>query len=403
MSLRNIGIVYRKELIDSLRDRRTVISMIVVPLLLMPLLTIGMVVLTLTVIGQAREEVPPVMILGGEDSPHVREELQKRKDIRIVPTNPDYAEEISNKQIRAAVEIPAGFEAKLASGESSTVKIYMYEGELKSGFGADRLQAFFRDLRDRAVRERLQARQLPLSLVRPFDIEQKNVAPPEKVGGAILGGMVPYLVILLCLTGAMYPAMDLTAGEKERGTIETILCSPVSRTHLVLGKFLMVLTASIATAVLAITSMAVSFGVGKKLLLGVAHGAADPALQLIITGKAMFSIFLVVLPLAVFFSAALLALALFAKSFKEAQSYISPLMIVVVLPAVAALLPGVELNPALALVPVLNTSLVSKEIITGTYHWNLIAVIFLSSSAYAAVALSIAVKLFQREDVLFRT
>jgi sodium transport system permease protein len=110
-----------------------------------------------------------------------------------------------------------------------------------------------------------------------------------------------------------------------------------------------------------------------------------------------------VLPLAVFFSAALLALSLFAKSFKEAQSYISPLMIVAVLPAVAALLPGVELTPALALVPVLNTSLVSKEIITGTYHWNFIALIFLSSSVYAGVALAIAVKLFQREDVLFRT
>ena len=83
----------------------------------------------------------------------------------------------------------------------------------------------------------------------------------------------------------MYPAMDLTAGEKERGTIETILCSPVSRTHLVLGKFLMVLTASIATAVLAIMSMAVSFGAGKKMLLGVTHGAADSALQITITGK----------------------------------------------------------------------------------------------------------------------
>jgi sodium transport system permease protein len=403
MSVRNIGIVYRKELIDSLRDRRTVISMVVVPLLLMPLLTIGMVVLTFSVIGKAKEEIPAVMILGGEDSPHLREELQKLKDVRIVPAKPDYADEISNKEIRAAVEIPEGFEARLASGESSTVKIYMYEGELKSSFGADRLQRFFRELRDRAIRERLEARQLPLSLVRPFDIEQKNVAPPEKVGGAILGGMVPYLVILLCLTGAMYPAMDLTAGEKERGTIETILCSPVSRTHLVLGKFLMVLTASVATAALAIISMAASFGVGKKLLLGATHGAADAALQITITAKAMVSIFFVVLPLAVFFSAALLALALFAKSFKEAQSYISPLMIVVVLPAVASLLPGVELNPALALVPVLNTSLVSKEIITGTYHWNLIAVIFLSSSAYAAVALAIAVKLFQREDVLFRT
>jgi sodium transport system permease protein len=402
MSVRNIGIVYRKELIDSLRDRRTVISMTVVPLLLMPLLAIGLGLFLLQV-GHAMNEIPQIMILGGEDSPHVREELQKLKDVRVIPAKPDYAEEISNKEIRAAVEIPEGFEAKLASGESSTVKIYMYEGELKSSFGADRLQRFFRELRDRAVRERLEARQLPDSLVRPFDIVQKNVAPPEKVGGAILGGMVPYLVILLCLTGAMYPAMDLTAGEKERGTMETILCSPVSRTHLVLGKFLMVLTAAVATAILAIVSMAVSFGLGKKLLLGITHGAADAALQITITGKAMVSIFLVVLPLAVFFSAALLALALFAKSFKEAQSYISPLMIVVVLPAVASLLPGMELNFALALVPVVNTSLVSKEIITGTYHWNLIAVIFLSSSAYAAAALAIAVKLFQREDVLFRT
>ena len=403
MSLRNVGIVYHKELVDSLRDRRTVISMIVVPLLLMPLLTIGMGALSLTLVDQARKEIPRVMILGGADSPGVVAELQQLKDLEVVPANPDFADEISNKEIRAAVEIPQGFEAKLAAGETSTVKIYMYEGELKSGFGADRLQRFFRELRDRTIRQHLEARQLPISLVRPFDIEQKNVAPPEKVGGAILGGLVPYFVILLCLTGAMYPAMDLTAGEKERGTIETILCSPVSRTHLVLGKFLMVLTASVATAILTIASMAVSFGAGKKLLLGVTQGEADAALQITITGKAMISIFFIVLPLAVFFSAALLALSLFAKSFKEAQSYISPLMIVAVLPAVAAISPGVELSPALALVPVLNTSLVSKEIITGTYQWNLIALIFLSSSVYAVAALAIAVKLFQREDVLFRT
>jgi sodium transport system permease protein len=121
------------------------------------------------------------------------------------------------------------------------------------------------------------------------------------------------------------------------------------------------------------------------------------------TAKAVISVFTMVLPLAVLFSAALLAIALFAKSYKEAQSYISPLMIVVVLPAVAAVLPGVELNTALALVPVLNTSLISKEIMTGTYHWKYIALIFASSCAYAAGAIAIAVKLFQREDVLFRT
>jgi sodium transport system permease protein len=403
MSLRNIGIVYRKELVDSLRDRRTVISMVAVPLLLMPLLTVGMGVLSAKLVGQAMEEVPKVMILGGEDSPSVRAELDQLKDVQIIPAKPDYAEEISNQQIRAAVEIPKDFDARLDAGEAMTIKIYMYEGELKSGFGANRLQKFFRDLRDRSIREHLRARQLPQSLVRPFDIEEQNVAPPEKVGGAVLGGLVPYFIILLCLTGAMYPAMDLTAGEKERGTIETILCSPVSRTHLVLGKFLMVLTASIATAVLAITSMAVSFGVGKKMLLGVAHGAADAALQITMTTKTVVSIFIMILPLAVLFSAALLAISLFAKSFKEAQSYLSPLMIVVVLPAVAALLPGVELNTTWALVPVLNTSLVSKEIIAGTYHWKYIALIFVSSCIYATAAIAIAVKLFQREDVLFRS
>ena len=403
MNLRNIAIIYRKELIDSLRDRRTLISMVVVPLLLMPLLTIGMGVLSAKLVGQAKEEVPKVMILGGANSPEVMAELEKLKKVRVVPAKPDYAAEIANRRVRAAVEIPKDFDAGLAEGEPMTVKIYMYEGDLKSTFGADRLQRFFRDLRDHVIRERLAARQLPEGLVRPFEIRQQNVAPAEKVGGAILGGLVPYFIILLCLTGAMYPAMDLTAGEKERGTMETILCSPVSRTHLVLGKFLMVLTASLATAVLAITSMAVSFGLGKKILLGAAQGTAADALRISITGKAVVSVFFMVLPLAVLFSAVLLAISLFAKSFKEAQSYLSPLMIVILLPAVVALLPGVELNAGLALIPVLNTSLVSKEIMTGTYHWHYITIIFISSCLYAAAALAYAVRLFQREDVLFRT
>ena len=404
MSLRNIGIVYRKELTDSLRDRRTLVSMIVVPILLMPLLTIGMGVLSAKLIGKAQEEIPTVMIVGGEDSPVVHAALQKFDGVNIVPYSADYKDEISNKQLRAAVEIPAGFDAKLAAGEPMTVKIFMYEGEIKSGFAVQKLQKFFDDMRDAAVRNRLDARHLPESLIKPFDIKQENVAPPEKVSGALLGGFVPYFVILLSLTGAMYPAMDLTAGEKERGTIETILCSPVSRTHLVLGKFLLVLTASVVTALLSVSSMAVSFGVARRFLMSMSKKSdAEQILQITISVKSVMLVFFMVLPLAVLFSAALLAIALFAKSYKEAQSYISPLMIVVILPAVAAILPGTELNSKLALIPVLSTSLISKEIVSGTYHWNYIALIFLSSCVYAAVALTIAVKLFQREDVLFRT
>ncbi len=400
MSLRNIGIVYRKELTDSLRDRRTLVSMIVIPLLVFPVMMLGFSYLAVKLVGQAKKEVPQIMVLGGEDSPKVMARLRNLDTIEIVPPAPDYVEQISNKKIRAAVEIPKGFDAALERNEKTTIKIYMYEGEIKSSFAADRVEKFFSELREKTARDRLEARKLPVSLLKPFDIEQKNVAPPEKVGGSMFGGLIGYMVILLCMTGAMYPAIDLTAGEKERGTMETILCSPVERTHLVLGKFLMVLTASLASAVLSVISMGVSFlGVSK---LGSLESGGRSVFQMSINPKAVLAVFGMVLPMAVLFAAALMTIALFAKSYKEAQSYLTPMTFLVVIPAVASLLPGVELNAKLALVPVLNTSLVSKEILTGTYHWNYIALIFLSSCAYAAAAMFIAVRMFQREDVLFR-
>ncbi len=400
MSLRNIGIVYRKELTDSLRDRRTLISMIAVPLLLFPVLTVGFGYLAAELVGQARKESPKVMILGGEDSPGVLASLRTLRTIRIVPPSADYADQISDRKIRAAVEIPKGFDAALERGETPTVHIYMYEGEIKSAFGAERLERFFRELRDRTVHQRLASRNLPDSILKPFEIVQENVASPEKVWGVIFGGLIGYMVILLCMTGAMYPAIDLTAGEKERGTMETILCSPVARTHLVLGKFLMVLTASLATAALSVLSMSVSFlGMAQLGSMGAKHGG----LQMMLHAQGVLAVFLMALPIAVLFSATLLTIALFAKSYREAQSYLTPMTFLVILPAVASLLPGVELNAKLALVPILNTSLVSKEIITGTYHWNYIVLIFASSCVYAAAAIFLAVKMFQREDVLFRT
>jgi len=401
VSLRNVGIVYRKELLDSLRERRTLISMIVAPLLLMPMLTFGFGFAAYKLVSEARREVPRVMVLGGEDSPGIIAQLRALNTIRLVPPRADYVDQIANKKIRAAVEIPKGFDAAMNRGQSTDVMVYVYEGDIRSSFAAQRVERFFRDLRDRTVRARLETRNLSESLLRPFGITQKNVVPPEKVWGSIFGGVVAYMVILLCLTGAMYPAMDLTAGEKERGTMETILCSPVSRTHLVLGKFLTVLTASLATAALSIFSMAMTI-LGAKSTLGGLNPDSPTMLKVTVNPKAVVAVFVMILPIAVIFSAGLLAIALFAKSFREAQTYISPLTILVVMLAVVSVLPGVELNARLALLPIVNTSLVSKEILTGTYHWNYIALIFASSCVYAALALGVAVKLFQREDVLFR-
>lgn len=404
MRLGHIGVVYRKELTDQLRDRRTLISMIVVPIVLFPLLTVGFGTLAVWSVQKARRQGATVMLLEAEHAPELAQRIRQTEGFQIVAPAPDYAERISDKKLRAAVEFPSGFKEKLSrvASQPPRITIYYYEGEIHSEFAVRNLQKILEEYREQTVAERLAERNLSTEILEPFQAEEENVASPEKVGGTVLGGILPYFIIILCLTGAMYPAIDLTAGEKERGTIETILASPVSRSELVFGKFLMVLTASVTTALLALGSFAATLLVPAAALReALAKGSQE--LPFVISGLVVAAVFLMVFPLAVMFSGALLAIALLAKSYKEAQSYISPLMIVVILPAIAAMLPGVELNSKLALVPILNVSLVSKEILTGNYPWDLILVIFGSSCAYALAALGVAVAAFNRESVLFRT
>ena len=402
MSLRNIGIVYRKELTEALRDRRTLISTLIVPLVLFPILTAGLGAAIASLVGKAQEEVPKVMLRGGQDSPAIVAGLKKLDKIEIVPETPNWKDQIINKEVRAAIEIPPGFQAAVAEGKSDTVTILKYQGEMKSEIATGKIEKFLKDYRDDVVKARLTAKNVPDTVLKPFEVKQENVAPPEKVRGAAFGGVIGYMVILLCLTGGMYPAMDLTAGEKERGTMETILSSPISRMHLVLGKFFLVLTTSLVTAALSVTSMGVSFAVLEHLHAFDKAGSDAGQLQLRIGLGTVVSVFIMVLPLAVLFSAALMTIALFAKSYKEAQSYVTPLMFIVIIPAIAAMLP-IDLTSKLALVPILNASLLCKELVTGTYHWNFIAIIFSSTCVYAAAALFLAIKMFQRESVLFRS
>ena len=424
MNWRNILTVYLKELKDSLRDRRTLLSIIIIPTLVMPLMTFGVGKIAASVISKVREETPMVIVLGGEDSPGVVARLRESKAIRVVEAADDWKQRISDKKIRAAVRIPAGFEAGLAAGAAPAVAvvIYHYEGEIKSKVGVDGLEQFFRELREKTVAERLAEKSLPATFVRPFEFKRENVAPPEKVGGNLVGGIVPYLIIILCFTGAMYPAMDLTAGEKERGTMETLLCSPVARVDLVVGKFLMVLTGSLSAMGFMLLSMGTTALVAGSLFSG--GGAAKLAqasatvklaqtaapaqtavnsIMPMIDPLGLVGVLAMVLPVAVLFAAVAFTISLFAKTYKEAQSYLAPLMIVVIMPAVIGILPGIDLNARLALVPLLNLSLVCREMLSGVWHWDYIAIIFGSSCVYAAVALALAVKMFNRESVIFRT
>lgn len=408
MNWRGIFTVYWKELRDTLRDRRSLMSMIIIPTVVMPGLVLGSIAVASKAERSARRDVHAVTIIGGEDSPAIVAELKQNQNLRFLPYTEDWKEKISNKDLRAAVEVPPGFEAGLKAGAAPEVKVYNFSGEARSRYASDELHQYFDQLRQKTVASQLAARGLPATLIKPFELRKQNVAAPEKVGGAIFGGMIPYVIILLCFTGAMYPALDLTAGEKERGTMETLLCSPVSRTTLVLGKFLMVLTGSLSAVTMSVVSMTLSSIVGGLVMSG---GGAKAAAQVASRGGPAFTIdpvgvlgvVALVVPLAVLFAAVVFTVSLFAKSYKEGQSYVTPLIFIVIVPAMAAMFPGVDLNAKLALVPLLNVSLAAKEMLSGVWNWPQLALIFGSTAVYAAVALSLAVRMFKRESVMFRT
>ncbi|HKW87201.1 MAG TPA: ABC transporter permease [Candidatus Acidoferrales bacterium] len=399
MQIRNSLIVYRKELRDMLRDKRTIRSMIIIPVIAMPLIIVGIGTLVGHLEGEAKKQPSHVMVSGGQDSPNVVAALEKAPDIQIVPYQSDAKQEVSDKKIGALVEIPAGFDSVLDGNKAAQISIGYYENDDKSELAKGRLQQFFDDYRDKVAREALTARGVPTNLLEPFTVAASNIAPPSKVSAAAIGGWILYMVIIFSFSGAMYPAMDLTAGEKERGTLETILSSPVSRTDLVVGKFLMVMTASIVTTALSLTSMGASIAWAGRS----AGNGADAAFKLSFDPTSVIAIVILLVPLAVLFAVVLIAVALLAKSYREAQTYVSPLMFLVIIPAIVGALPGVELNWRTALIPILNVSLVSKEIFAATYHWSYIALIFATTCIYAAVGIAAAVHMFNREDVLFRT
>lgn len=408
MNWRNIMVVFRKELKDSLRDRRTLFATIVLPIVMFPLMTLGFGTLAMQSVKKMQKEAQTqgstIMILGATNAPVISATLSNSPGLKVVPFADDYVQRINDKKLRAAVEFPPGFEAALESVTTNTpeVRILHYTGEMRSQIAAQTVESALRKSRDEIVGRRLAEKGLSRSVLTPFTSKQQNVAEAKKVGGNLLGGLIPYLIVFLSFMGAMNPAIDLTAGEKERGTIETILASPVHRTDLVIGKFLLVLMVSMITATISITSFAGTFMLPITAIKAMSQ-AGSSAVPFAISGSAVISVLFLMIPLAVMFSGMLLSLGLFARSAKEAQAYLSPLIMLVVLPSMAGMLPGFELNAKYALVPILNVSLMAKDLLTGHYDWGLVAMVFGSTCVYAALALSAAVWAFKQEWVLFRT
>jgi len=306
------------------------------------------------------------------------------------------------KDVHAALHVPAGeidtwFTEDPARAVSLPITIVYDGSQSLSREAHDRCAAFIEALTRAEVRTRLKAQNLARDFVEPFRLKEANVASEGRQFQAVIGGILPYLIILFCFFGAFYPSLDLTAGEKERFTLETLLLAPVSRVDIAAGKFVVVFAAAITAAVLTTASLAltVTYGILPK-------GTAE-AFNLNFELPAVLLTASLLVPVAALFAAMLLTVALCARSFKEAQSYATPLQFLIVLPAMTALMPDLQTELKWAWVPLMNVSLLMRELLKGNYLWDFYAITLGSMFLLSGIMLWVASRVFRRESVLLRT
>lgn len=202
---------------------------------------------------------------------------------------------------------------------------------------------------------------------------------------------IPLVLVLMTMTGAVYPAIDLTAGERERGTMEILVAAPVSRMTLLAGKFLAVLVVALLTTTMNLVSMfATLFALGLE---GTVLGSVGPTV--------MIQVGVLMVVFAAFFSAVLLSITSIARSFKEAQAYLIPLMLISLTPGVFSLLPNVQINGVLAVTPLVNTVLMARDLLVGDVNLLVFAIVLISTALYGVLALSLAARIFGSDAVLY--
>lgn len=429
-----INCIWRKELLDTLRDRRTVIAMVLVPMVLYPALMLGSLQALEVQVSYLVAEKYTVAVASPEVERWLRGTLEsdparRGDETGTQPSTPSLADGsqasppgkrgVENARASAgqsppeydirvaadpAAEVGKGAHAALVvdgalpqpdSHGTCTISVMFDDSDIRGQIAARGLTEVLKRANAELLAQRLRSMQLAATFNLPIQVAEWNIATPEQMSGSVLGQIVPLILIIMTITGAIYPAIDLTAGERERNTLETLMVAPVPTVDLIAGKFIVVTMIGLLSAVLNLLS------VGGTIYLGGVGSLLTQGREMILPLHALPWVLVLLVPLAVLFSALLLAVCSFARSFKEAQNYIVPVMMAGLIPGVVGVLPGTRLEGPILIVPVANIVVLIRELFRDSYNYEAIVWVLLSTSLYAGAAVAVAAKLFGQEAVLF--
>ena len=399
-------LVFRKEIKELLRDRKTLFFMIALPLLLFPLIFGGVAYFSGKAIEKAQTKTLNYAIIGAENAPILSAKIAEVDNLSQVNANLQSDNDtgikalVTSETVDFVLVIPATFSDDILTVGQNTLTLYLNDAGLN--MVQRRLNKIIDNIansnRDEAFITLGVSEEIQKGLLEPILVDKVSTADQREDIGEKIGGLIPYIIFILCLQGAMLPATDIGAGEKERGTLETLLISPIPRNQLVMGKFFTIAFAGVTSAMVTVGSL---FVWGVVLSQGMAIELITEFMGAI-SAVDFLLMFAMLVPIVAIFAAVLLSMSIYAKSFKEAQGYMTPLVFIVIIPIILAMLPGIKLEGIYAWVPLMNVALAIKELIKGTMDYMALIPIFLSTTAIAGVLIAFCIYWFNREKVLFR-
>jgi len=404
MKLKHAMIVFKKEVKDLIRDRRTVITSILLPMILIPVINIVMGG-SVQNFEKAINENVSVALSQTSNTDEIKELVQNRilsKNPNLVLAEPEDPEgALANEEIRCIIEIESGYREKLDNGIPVKVTLYYDESKTKSSAAAEIVAQAVNEFGTDIVNERIAALGLSTDILQPVAIERSNVAKDNQGSNMMLQMMLPLLISMLVSVGGIPAATDLVAGEKERNTFEPLLTTMPDRSSLLIGKYFAVTLFSFVSVIAILTGLVIGYAIDpSSMTLGLDQQVGGFAIEPLAVVLAI----LITIALGMTFSGIQIALSTFAKSYKEAQTYLSFLMIAAMIPGYSTMfLQPSDLSPVMFALPVMNTISAFKMLLGGNIIYSNLILALGTSIVFVAITLWIAATLFKKEKVLFRS
>ena len=387
--------IFKKELKDTLRDRRTLMMMFVIPILIFPIIMNLFASVSKSFQEEAANKKIKIGIVGTENN-FLQLELNAipkelgEKEIILYKDTLSLINDLKKDSLQLGAYVSSEFNQLMDSMNPAPLTFFFNATDMGM---QERAEAYMAVIDAKAKSKRFIKLGIEEARTQPITTEYRNIASDKEMIGKLAGGILPYIFIAFGFIGCMYPAIDLFTGEKERGTIETLLTTPVARWQILFGKMGVVVLSGLTAATCALLGLFFSIefidSEGNAEILKIVHSILNPTFIVLL--------YSLLIPLTVFFAGLMIPIAVNAKSFKEAQSIITPLNIVMVLPAMVGFFPGIELNFVTACIPVVNIVLATKELIAGSLDIGLVALSFSVMMSLAVLSVIFSYKRFDNE------